>query len=551
MNSRIELLDRVLAERSLAEFVRQAWEVLEPNTPYLENWHHGLLVEALEAVANGELRKLIVNLPPRYGKSLLVSVSFPCWMWLRAPAERFLFASYSKQLATKHSVDRRALIQSPWYAARWSGAVKLADDANQKAEFSNTQRGHMIATSVGASAIGFGGNFLVCDDLINPEQANSDLERAAALDWFDRTFSTRLDDKKIGRQIIVEQRTHANDLTGHLLAERDWYRIALPAIAERKTIIVFPCSRTERVREEGDILWPAREGPAELEAAKLRMGALGFSAQYQQAPTAPGGNLFKEEWLRQSYRTIPRAFDGGIVLSLDTAYKTSSTSDFSAGVVVGHLKHPDGEHAPGFYLLWAWQSRCEFPDLVKMTVSIAERWSVNTTLVEDAASGPSLVQSLQRETSLAVMPVKVDSDKVTRATAVTPLLESGRLFLPETGPWIETLKTQLTSFPQGAHDDLVDALSQALNYLREQKEDQAMGWLRLLEEQSRSSGRPGPAAGINAYEAAKVRAEIRARVCVVCHRPIGSGTHTKVGPDYYVHRECEGKPIAPVAPRTY
>ena len=112
MTSRIELLDRVLAERSLAEFVHPAWKVLEPNTPYLENWHHGLLVEALEAVANGELRKLIVNLPPRYGKSLLVSVFFPCWMWLRAPAERFLFASYSAQLATKHSVDRRALIRA-------------------------------------------------------------------------------------------------------------------------------------------------------------------------------------------------------------------------------------------------------------------------------------------------------------------------------------------------------------------------------------------------------------------------------------------------------
>jgi hypothetical protein len=113
MTNQIELVDRALAKRNLADFVRQAWEVLEPSTPYLENWHHGLLVEALGAVADGELRKLIVNLPPRYGKSLLVSVFFPCWMWLRAPSERFLFASYSEQLATKHSVDRRALIQSP------------------------------------------------------------------------------------------------------------------------------------------------------------------------------------------------------------------------------------------------------------------------------------------------------------------------------------------------------------------------------------------------------------------------------------------------------
>jgi predicted phage terminase large subunit-like protein len=190
-----------------------------------------------------------------------------------------------------------------------------------------------------------------------------------------------------------------------------------------------------------------------------------------QSPVPRGDAIFKEELLRQSYRTIPRAFDGGIVPSLDTAYKTSTTSDFSAAVVVGHLKHSDGEHASSFYLLWAWQDRCEFPDLVKVTVSFAKQWHVNATLVEDAASGQSLVQSLQRENNLAVVLVKVDSDKLTRATTVTPLLESGWLFLPETGPRIETLKAQLTSFPQGTHDDLVDALSQALNYLREQKED--------------------------------------------------------------------------------
>ena len=213
-----------------------------PKTLYIENWHQEYLAEALEAVATGEITKLIINLAPRFGKSLLASVFFPCWLWLRAPAERFLFASYSALLATKHSVDRRALLQSLWFSMRWRDVVRLADDANLKTEFSNTQRGHMIATSVGASATGRGGNFLVCDDLINSEQADSDIERARAIRWFDETFSTRLDDKKTGRQIIIEQRTHAADLTGHLLAERGWYHIALPAIAEHKTIIVFPLS---------------------------------------------------------------------------------------------------------------------------------------------------------------------------------------------------------------------------------------------------------------------------------------------------------------------
>ena len=266
MASRIDLLDRALAERSLAEFVRQAWGVLEPK-PFLDNWHIDLLIEYLEAIADGDITRLIINVPPRSGKSLLATIFLPCWVWLHDPAERFMFASYSSILSTKHSVDRRTLIQSPWYQSHWGSIVKLADDSNQKTEFANTQRGHMIATSVNGSATGRGGNFLVCDDLINPAQANSDLERGAALRWFDETFSTRLDDKKIGRRIIIEQRTHANDLTSHLLAESGWHHVALPAIAERKTIIIFPRSHTQRVREEGDMLWP---GPRRAGRARGR-----------------------------------------------------------------------------------------------------------------------------------------------------------------------------------------------------------------------------------------------------------------------------------------
>jgi hypothetical protein len=303
-----------------ADFVRQAWPVLEPKTPYQENWHHELLAEALEAVAARELLKLILNLPPRSGKSLLVSVFFPCWLWLRAPWERLLFASYSAVLSTKHSVDRRTLLQSPWYAGNWGGIVSLAEDSNLKTEFSNRSRGHMIATSVGASATGRGGS-----SPVNPEQANSDVERNRALRWFDETFSTRLDDKKAGRQIIVEQRTHANDLTGHLLAEGGWHHISLPAIAERKTIIVFPSSHKQHVREEGDILWPEREGPAELAAAKVRLGSYGLAAQYQQSPTAREGNLLKLDWLSPTYPALPGRFDS-IVLSLDTAFKTGRTT---------------------------------------------------------------------------------------------------------------------------------------------------------------------------------------------------------------------------------
>jgi predicted phage terminase large subunit-like protein len=547
MTDQIELLDRALANRSLAEFVRQAWPILEPQTPLVWNWHIELVCEWLEEVTAGRVTRLVLNLPPRFMKSILVSVMWPCWEWAMKPGNRWVFLGYSANLSTKHSVDRRTLITSEWYRRNFPH-VRLAEDLNLKNEFSNLSRGHMFSTSIGGTLTGKGGNRIVCDDPQSVDQAESEVERENTWRFFAETVGSRLDDPKKDAIVVVQQRVNLADISGRLLEQGGYTHVCLPAEFERKTVITFPRSGRKIVKEEGDLLWPERLDSAELARIKQQIGPFAYAAQYLQNPVPRGGAIFKEEWLRQSYRTIPRAFDGGIVLSLDTAYKTSNTSDFSAAVVVGHLKHPDSEHAPGFYLLWAWQSRCEFPDLVKMTVSLAERWRVNVTLVEDAASGPSLVQSLQRETSLAVVPVKVDRDKISRATAITPLLESGRLFLPETGPWIETLKAQLLSFPQGAHDDLVDALSQALNYLREQKEDQAMGWLRLLEEQSRSSGRPGPAVGI-AYEAAKMRAEIRARMCVVCHRPIGTGTYIRLGLDY-VHVDCEGKPIEPAVPVT-
>ena len=173
----------------------------------------------------------------------------------------------------------------------------------QKTEFGNTQRGHMIATSVGASATGRGGNFLLADDLINPAAGQFRRRaRRARSGGSMKPFRTRLDDKRAGRHIVIEQRTHAADLTGHLLAQGGWTHVSLPAIAERRTVIIFPRSRREIVREEGDLLWPAREGRAELEAAKVSLGSFAFAAQYLQAPVSREGNLIKREWLTATYR---------------------------------------------------------------------------------------------------------------------------------------------------------------------------------------------------------------------------------------------------------
>ena len=256
---RLEAVKRILCERSFYEFVKQGWDVLEPDTPFDPAWHIEYLCELMEQVAAGKLRRLIVNMPPRYGKSLIINVFLPVWLWLRDPSWRMMSASYAAALSTKHSVDRRTLIESPWFQRHWGHKVQLAKGSNLKDEFSNTARGHMIATSVGAAATGKGGNLLIVDDLLNPAEAESDAERAFGIRWYRESYSTRLNNKKTGAIIIVEQRTHTADLTGHLLegGGKRWKHVVLPAIAEKRQVSTFPSGRRV-VREVGDILWPAR-----------------------------------------------------------------------------------------------------------------------------------------------------------------------------------------------------------------------------------------------------------------------------------------------------
>ena len=317
--NRLEAVKRKRCERSLYEFVKQAWHVLEPSTTFQENWHIQYLCELLEEVAAGNLRRLIVNVPPRYGKSLIISVFFPVWLWVRDPSRRMMFASYAGGLSTKHSVDCRTLIESPWFRRFWGHKIRLAKGSNLKDEFSNTARGHMIATSVGAEATGKGGNLLIVDDLLNPTEAESEAERTSGIRWYDENYSTRLDDKKKGQIIAVEQRTHLADLTGHLLevGRKRWKHVVLPAIAEERQVITFPSGRVV-VRESGDILWPEREDAEDLEIQKLVMGSHAFQCQYQQDPQARGGNQFRADWL-QTYTSLPTHFNLK-AMALDTAF---------------------------------------------------------------------------------------------------------------------------------------------------------------------------------------------------------------------------------------
>ncbi len=225
------LFDAILRQ-DLASFTAKAFQTVDPGTRYRDNWHIGLVAEHLAACARGEITRLVINMPPRHLKSLCVSVAWPAWLLGQDPGKRIMAASYSRALAVKHALDCRLILGAPWYRRIFPG-VALAADQNEKHKVQTTARGHRIATSVGGTATGEGADVLIVDDPHNPRQAMSEKIREKALDWFDQTFSTRLDDKRRGVIVVVMQRLHERDLTGHLLARGGWEHLCLPAVAEQ------------------------------------------------------------------------------------------------------------------------------------------------------------------------------------------------------------------------------------------------------------------------------------------------------------------------------
>lgn len=454
-------VQRERCERSLAYFIKQAWPIVEPGTPYLHNWHTDLIAEYLEAVTAGDLTRLIVNIPPRYSKSLTITVMWPAWEWIARPELRYLFCSYAASLSTQHSVARRRIIESPWYRGNWPHIV-LTSDQNQKTEYENSHRGLMVSTSVGGTATGKGGNRVVVDDPINPEEAYSDAKRQSANDYVDKTLPSRLDDKKRDAMIFVMQRIHDDDVTGHILerdAEHEWTHLCIPAECKVKTTIPFPYSgRTPIEREPGDILWSEREGAAELASLKTAMGTRDFEAQYNQDPAPPEGAIFQSSWWR-FYREAPAQFDE-VIMSWDMAFKDKKTSDYVVGQVWGRKGSEK-------WLLDQVRDRMDFPTTKRAFRMFVAKWpQAKLKLVEDAANGPAIIAELRTEIP-GIVAEKVKGGKEARAAAVTATIEAGNVYLPDESiaPWIGDFVFECSRFPSGTHDDQVDAMTQALKRL--------------------------------------------------------------------------------------
>jgi predicted phage terminase large subunit-like protein len=440
-------------------FLHRAFLTVSPGDDFQDNWHLGAIAHQLERIRTGESNRLIINVPPRSLKSIAVSVAWVAWRLGHDPALCFVCCSYSAELALKHARDCRAVMQSDWYRRTFPRTV-LSKERNAEHDFQTTARGGRFSTSVGGTLTGRGGDCIIVDDPIKPEDAASESARKVAIEWFGSTLLSRLNDKAAGSIVLVMQRLHEDDLAGHLLAACGWEHLSLPAIAEADEEIAIEGGALVR-RRGGDLLHEKREGREVLEGLRASMGSAAFSAQYQQAPIPAGGALVRRDWIRRYDRPPERGPRDRIVLSWDCASKDGVLNDYSVCITALVRKNE-------VFVLDVLRERLNFPDLVKAVVRLANRHQApKAMLVEDAASGTQLIQYLRHVQPKGVplpIPRRPDGDKVTRMSRASSRIEAGELLLPHEAPWLADFERELLGFPNAKHDDQVDALSQLLNW---------------------------------------------------------------------------------------
>lgn len=458
VNALREAILKEKAERNLSEFIKQAWHVIEPGTPYVENWHIDLISEYLQAVDNSEILRLIINIPPRHMKSIQTTVCYPAWSWIKKPTKRFIKVSYSDSLSRKHNVLCRDIIRSPWYQKNWGDRFKIKDDVDRQDEFKNDHHGMMFSTSVGGRLTGEGGDVIIVDDPQNPLMANSATEREASIAFFKNTLQTRLNDPKKGAIIVIMQRLHENDLTGYILSEQLGYEhVCLPAEAPERTVIHFPISGREIIREEGDLLNPGRFDKEALEGLKKSMGSVQYAGQFQQTPAPAEGVIFKREWLQNFYTTAPATHD---IQSWDMAFTKSEGSAKVAGFVMGR-------YGSSIYIKDLVNDKMSFTESVTAVRTLTGKWpKARAKVIENKANGPAIVDLLKKEIP-GMVEFNPKGSKEERAISVTPYFEAGNIFLPDpkTNPWVDDLIRDLLIFPKGTYKDTVDALVQGILYL--------------------------------------------------------------------------------------
>lgn len=449
---------KVACESSLLYFIRKAWPLVEPKTPYVHGWHTDAMSEHLTAVTKGQIKDLLINISPSSGKSTLVSVLWPCWQWTLDPSERMMFASYAQGLSNRDSIKRRQLITSEWFQSNWQ--IELTDDTNKKEHYENTRTGWMLSTSVLGQGTGQHPNIFVGDDLHNVLQSESDKQRQEAIDWFDGTISSR----GIGvgvRKVVIGQRLHERDISGHLIDQGDWCHLCIPMEYEgrrKATVLGWEDPR----RTPGELFFPQFLTAAVVDTLKKRLGSYRSAGQLQQRPAPAGGGLFKRAWF-EIVNAVPAGTKAHRHWDLAATEQTPGVApDWTAGVRMRKT-------ADNFFFI---------DSVIRMQESAytVERAILNTAGQDGIAVSLSVPQDpgqagkaqakqfLRQLAGYTISTVLESGSKETRATPFSAQCEAGNVKLLK-GPWNEDFLAELEVFPNGANDDQVDAASHAFHKL--------------------------------------------------------------------------------------
>jgi predicted phage terminase large subunit-like protein len=501
VDAEAQLLDieRADEEESLYEFLKAAWPYIDP-AKWRDGWAVDAICEHLQAVVDGQIRRLIINVPPRHCKSDSVAVAFPAWVWAQpvssptsGPSVPFLYASYNDKLSLRDSVKCRRLIESPWYQLRWGDRFKLASDQNTKHRFTNDKGGERLITSIDAGVTGEGGNIIVCDDPNAANDVASDTELQNVIDWWTTAMPTRANDLSTSAWIIIQQRLAENDLTGHILeheGDDGWVHLCLPGRYEPERSFHTVIGWKDPRAQPGELLWPERFSEEELKRLERRMGPYVFAGQIQQRPEPKGGGIIKRDWwkLWDGKNYPPMDF---VLACLDTAYTEDTMNDPSGMIVWGifsgdvrahttRIVGPHGEpmdpgptfseFAPRVMCMYAWTEHLELKALVDKVAQTCMRMKVDVLKIEGKASGHSVAQEIRRLYSREKFGVQLfdpkSQDKTARLYSVQHLFAEGIVYGPDR-PWMDAVITQVGQYPKGRHDEYVDCTSMGLRTLRD------------------------------------------------------------------------------------
>lgn len=488
------LIQRTLYMKDFGEFVRAAWEIIEPGTPYSHNWHIDFLGEELTALFIDELgtlyphldvnkirskrkNRLSINVPTRSMKTLLVSVFFPCWLIIHRNTLKIATISYSDDLSRQINRQRREIINSPWYQKYFGDLVKIKEGMDRQDTFELESLGMMYSTSVGGTFTGKGADIIILDDIQKPADMYSDTERNKAILFLKETLPTRLNNQNTGKIINIQQRLHYQDVTGYiqenLSSLYDFIKIPL----EAKETLTFKGKISGRIwkMKKGEVLWPARMDVPQVEALRMQLGTMAFESQQQQEPTPEGGSILQAGWLKP-YDFTPHELVTNIkqleperfsqcqlVFSWDMNFKVAKDSDFVACLVGLHDNTTDN-----LYVVDYLKERLTFTQVLVKMVRLHERWTEYglpiSHVVEAKANGSAVLDVMQQKIAGFIPYDPGNQDKVTRMKVVSPYAESGSVRIPNVNKvdWGTSLIHDLVKFPFIEHDDIPDAFSQLL-----------------------------------------------------------------------------------------